>query len=227
MQRHFDEELRELKGSVMRMASLARQALMKAVEALKGRDPAAAREVMLGDAELDALELEIDERCLDLIARHQPMARDLRFITTAIRLNAELERIGDLAVDVAQRALDISARPLLKPLVDIPRLAELAARMTGEATEAFINGDADLARKVVLSDPEADALKRAVEKELVEDYMMKDGSTADRAVPLLLAARHLERVADHAVSMAEDIIYMVEARVVRHHPEALEKGPEE
>lgn len=225
MQRHFDEELRELKGSVMRMASLARQALMKAVEALKGRDPAAAREVMEGDAELDALELEIDERCLDLIARHQPMARDLRFITTAIRLNAELERIGDLAVDVAQRALDISARPLLKPLVDIPRLAELAARMTGEATEAFINGDAELARKVVLSDPEADALKRAVEKELVEEYMMKDGSTADRAVPLLLAARHLERVADHAVSMAEDIIYMVEAKVVRHHPEALEKSP--
>jgi phosphate transport system protein len=106
------------------------------------------------------------------------------------------------------------------------RLAELAARMTGEATEAFVNGDAELARKVVLSDPEADGLKRAVEKELVEDYMMKDGSTADRAVPLLLAARHLERVADHAVSMAEDIIYMVDARVVRHHPEALGKRPE-
>lgn len=227
MHRHFDEELRELKGSVMRMASLARQALMKAVEALKGRDAGAAREVMRGDAELDALELEIDERCLDLIARHQPMARDLRFLTTAIRLNAELERIGDLAVDVAQRALDLSGKPLLKPLVDIPRLAELAARMTGEATEAFINGDAELAREVVLADPEADALKRAVEKELVEDYMMKDGSTADRAVPLLLAARHLERVADHAVGMAEDIIYMVEARVVRHHPEALEKSPEE
>ncbi|HBE88989.1 MAG TPA: phosphate transport system regulatory protein PhoU [Elusimicrobia bacterium] len=226
MQRHFDEELQDLKGAVMRMASLARQALMKAVEALKGRDPAAAREVMGSDAELDALELEIDERCLDLIARHQPMARDLRFITTAIRLNAELERIGDLAVDVAQRALDLSGKPLLKPLVDIPRLAELAARMTGEATEAFVNGDAELARKVVLSDPEADGLKRAVEKELVEDYMMKDGSTADRAVPLLLAARHLERVADHAVSMAEDIIYMVEARVVRHRPGELGKRPE-
>ncbi|HOI42189.1 MAG TPA: phosphate signaling complex protein PhoU [Elusimicrobiales bacterium] len=226
MQRHFDEELRELKGSVMRLASLARQALMKSVEALKDRDPSAARAVMDGDAALDALELEIDERCLDLIARHQPMARDLRFITAAIRLNAELERIGDLAVDVAQRALDLSGKPLLKPLVDIPRLAELAARMTGEATEAFVNEDAALARKVVLSDPEADAIKRSVEKELVEGYMMKDGSTADRAVPLLLAARHLERVADHAVSMAEDIIYMVDARVVRHRPEALGKRPE-
>ncbi|KAF0126785.1 MAG: phosphate transport system protein [Elusimicrobia bacterium] len=227
MERHFDEELRELKGAVMRLASLARQALMKAVESLKDRDPAAARGVVDGDAALDALELEIDEKCLDLIARHQPMARDLRFITTAIKLNAELERIGDLAVDVAQRALELAGKPLLKPLVDIPRLAELAARMTGEATEAFINGDAELARRVVLSDPAADALKRAVEKELIEDYMMKDGSTADRAVPLLLAARHLERVADHAVSMAEDIIYMVDARVVRHHPEALGQRPEE
>ncbi len=226
MQRHFDEELRGLKGAVMRLAALARQALMKAVGALKDRDPAAARAVIAGDAALDSLELEIDERCLDLIARHQPMARDLRFITTAIKLNTDLERIGDLAVDVAQRALELSGKPLLKPLVDIPRLAELAARMTGEATEAFINGDAELARKVVLSDPEADSLKRAVEKELIEDYMMKDGSTADRAVPLLLAARHLERVADHSVSMAEDIIYMVDARVVRHHPEALGKRPE-
>lgn len=226
MHRHFDEELQELKGAVMREASLARQALMKAVEALKERDAAAARAVIDGDSALDRLELEIDERCLDLIARHQPMARDLRFITTAIRLNAELERIGDLAVDVAQRALDLSGRPLLKPLVDIPRLADLAGRMTGEAIEAFVNEDTALARRVVLADPEADALKRAVEKELVEDYMMKDGSTADRAVPLLLAARHLERVADHAVSMAEDIIYMVDARVVRHHPEALEKRPE-
>ncbi|MDQ7772474.1 MAG: phosphate signaling complex protein PhoU [Elusimicrobiales bacterium] len=226
MHRHFDEELQELKGAVMREASLARQALMKAVEALKERDAAAARAVIDGDSALDRLELEIDERCLDLIARHQPMARDLRFITTAIRLNAELERIGDLAVDVAQRALDLSGRPLLKPLVDIPRLADLAGRMTGEAIEAFVNEDTALARRVVLADPEADALKRAVEKELVEDYMMKDGSTADRAVPLLLAARHLERVADHAVSMAEDIIYMVDARVVRHHPEALGKRPE-
>jgi phosphate transport system protein len=149
------------------------------------------------------------------------MAGDLRFITTAIKLNAELERIGDLAVDVAQRAVAISEKPLLKPLVDIPRLAAAAERMTGEAIQAFIKSDIELAKKVVLSDTEADELKRAVEKELVYGYMMKDGTTSDRAVPLLLAARHLERICDHAVSMSEDIIYMVSAVVVRHHPEEL------
>ena len=221
MQRHFDEELQQLKNEILKMGALAQEAIINSVDALKNRDKAAAQKVLDADIEMDRLELFIDDKCLDLIALHQPMARDLRFITTAIKLNAELERIGDLAVDVAQRALAISDKPLLKPLVDIPRLAEVAQRMTGEAIQAFIKGDTELAKKVILSDPEADTLKRGVEKELIYDYMMKDGSTADRAVPLLLAARHLERVCDHAVSMAEDIIYMVSAVVVRHHPEEL------
>lgn len=221
MQRHFDEELQQLRNDILKMGALAQEAIINSVHALKNRDKAAAQKVIDADIEMDKLELFIDDKCLDLIALHQPMARDLRFITTAIKLNAELERIGDLAVDVAQRALAISDKPLLKPLVDIPRLAEVAQRMTGEAIQAFIKGDTELAKKVILSDPEADTLKRGVEKELICDYMMKDGSTADRAVPLLLAARHLERVCDHAVSMAEDIIYMVSAVVVRHHPEEL------
>lgn len=221
MIRHFDEELQQLKNELLKMGALAQEAIVNSVHALKNRDRAAAQKVIDADIEMDRLELVIDDKCLELIALHQPMARDLRFITTAIKLNAELERIGDLAVDVAQRALAISDKPLLKPLVDIPRLAEVAQRMTGEAIQAFVNGDTELAKKVILSDPEADTLKRGVEKELICDYMMKDGSTADRAVPLLLAARHLERVCDHAVSMAEDIIYMVSAVVVRHHPEEL------
>jgi len=221
MLRHFDEELQQLKNDILKMGALAQEAIINSVDSLKNRDKAAAQKVIDADREMDKLELFIDDKCLDLIALHQPMARDLRFITTAIKLNAELERIGDLAVDVAQRALAISDKPLLKPLVDIPKLAGVAQRMTGEAIEAFIKGDTELAKKVILSDPEADALKRGVEKELICDYMMKDGSTADRAVPLLLAARHLERVCDHAVSMAEDIIYMVDAKVVRHHPEEL------
>jgi len=219
--RHFDEELQQLKNDILRMGALAQEAIINSVDALRDRDKAAARKVIDSDVEMDRLELAIDEKCLDLIVLHQPMAGDLRFITTAIKLNAELERIGDLAVDVSQRALDISDKPLLKPLVDIPKLGEMAKRMIGDAIESFIKSDTSLAKKVVLSDPEADTLKRAVEKELINDYMMRDGSTADRAVPLLLAARHLERVCDHAVSMAEDIIYMVDARVVRHHPEEL------
>jgi len=221
MHRHFDEELQQLKNDILRMGALAQEAIVKATDALKDRDKAAARKVIDSDVEMDRLELAIDDKCLELIALHQPMAGDLRFITTAIKLNAELERIGDLSVDVAQRALDIADKPLLKPLVDIPKLGETAKRMIGDAIQAFIKGDTELAKKVVLSDSEADDLKRSVEKELIYDYMMKDGSTADRAVPLLLAARHLERVCDHAVSMAEDIIYMVSAVVVRHHPEEL------
>lgn len=221
MHRHFDEELQQLKNDILKMGALAQEAIVKAADALKDRDKAAARKIVDSDVEMDRLELAIDDKCLELIALHQPMAGDLRFITTAIKLNAELERIGDLAVDVAQRALDIADKPLLKPLVDIPKLGETAKRMIGDAIQAFIKGDTGLAKKVVLSDSEADDLKRAVEKELIYDYMMKDGSTADRAVPLLLAARHLERVCDHAVSMAEDIIYMVSAVVVRHHPEEL------
>jgi len=221
MHRHFDEELQQLKDRILEMAALAQAAIAASVEALKNRDKAAAQKVIDSDAELDRLELIIDDKCLDLIALHQPMAGDLRFITTAIKLNVELERIGDLAVDVAQRALVIADKPLLKPLVDIPRLGEIAKRMTGSAIESFITGDTELAKRVVLSDSEADVLKRSVEKELIYGYMMKDGSTADRAVPLLLTARHLERICDHAVSMAEDIIYMVSAVVVRHHPEEL------
>ena len=221
MQRHFDEELNHLKGQLARLAAMAQEAITVAVEALKNRDAAAAQRVIDSDVGMDSLELVIDDKCLDLIALHQPMAGDLRFITTAIKLNAELERIGDLAVDVAQRALELSGRPELKPLVDIPRLAGIAKRMTGDAIQAFLEGDAALAKKVILADSEADELKRAVEKELIYDYMMKDAATADRAVPLLLAARHLERVCDHAVSMAEDIVYMVSAVVVRHHPEEL------
>lgn len=222
MHRHFDEELRNLKGELERMAALAQSAITEAAVALKNRDGAAAQRVVDSDVRMDSLELVIDDKCLDLIALHQPMAGDLRFITTAIKLNAELERIGDLAVDVAQRALELAGKPELKPLVDIPKLADIAVRMTGRAIEAFVKSDVALAKRVILSDSEADELKRAVEKELIHDYMMKDGSTADRAVPLLLAARHLERVCDHAVSMAEDIVYMVSAVVVRHHPEELE-----
>ncbi|HCC47146.1 MAG TPA: phosphate transport system regulatory protein PhoU [Elusimicrobia bacterium] len=221
MHRHFDDELRQLKGELVRMADMAQSAITQAVEALKNRDKAAAQRVIDSDVGMDSLELVIDDKCLDLIALHQPMAGDLRFITTAIKLNAELERIGDLAVDVAQRAIEIADKPMLKPLVDIPRLADAAKRMTGQAIEAFVNSDTALAKKVILSDSEADELKRRVEKELVYDYMIKDGSTADRAVPLLLTARHLERICDHAVSMAEDIVYMVSAVVVRHHPEEL------
>ena len=224
MERHFDEELRDLSNDILKIGAFAQEAIYKSIEALKNRDKEMAKSVVENDKKIDELELSIDEKCLDLIARHQPMAKDLRFITTGMKLNNELERIADIAVDIAQRVLELVDKPLLKPLVDIPQLSSIAQDMVKTAIDAFIKGDIELATKVLLSDPEADKLRNAIQKELVEEYMVKDGSTSLRAVQLLLIARFLERICDHATNIAEDIIYMVKAQVVRHHPERLKEN---
>jgi phosphate transport system protein len=203
------------------MGAYAEEAIFKSVEALRNRDKALANSVIDNDNNIDKLELTVDERCIDLIARHQPMAKDLRFITTGMKINAELERIADIAVDIAQRTLEIVDKPLLKPLVDIPKLAEVAQNMVKMAIDSFVKGDIGLAKKVLLSDPEADNLRNLIQKELIEDYMLKDASTAPRAVQLLLIARFLERICDHTTNIAEDVVYMVQAEVVRHHPEKI------
>ena len=222
MERHFDEELKSLHADILKMAALAQEAINKSVEALKNRDKAEAEEVIRKDNEIDELELKIDEKCIDLIARHQPMAGDLRFIATGMKINAELERIADLAVDIAERVSILVTQPVLKPLVDIPKLSTIAQNMVRGSIDAFIKKDVALARQVVLSDPEADKLRDLVQDELINDYISRDAKTADRAVPLLLIARHLERICDHATNIAEDVIYMVEAKVVKHHTEELE-----
>jgi phosphate transport system protein len=138
-----------------------------------------------------------------------------------MKINAELERIADIAVDIAQRTLEIVDRPLLKPLVDIPKLTAVAQEMVKMAIDSFVRGDIELAKKVLLSDAEADNLRNLIQKELIEDYMLKDASTSPRAVQLLLIARFLERICDHATNIAEDVIYMVQAEVVKHHPEKI------
>lgn len=221
MERHLDQELKVLNKDVLKMGAYAEEAIFKSVEALKNRDRGLAKSVIDNDANIDKLELAVDEKCIDLIARYQPMAKDLRFITTGMKINAELERIADIAVDIAQRTLEIVDKPLVKPLVDIPKLAAVAQNMVKMAIDSFVKGDIELAKKVLLSDPEADNLRNLIQKELVEDYMLKDASTAPRAVQLLLIARFLERICDHTTNIAEDVIYMVQAEVVRHHPEKL------
>lgn len=223
MQRHFDEELKELKTTILKMGALVEESIFRSVDSLKKLNADEAKKVIGADKAIDELELAIDEKCLDLLVLQQPMAVDLRFIAMAMKITTDLERIGDLAVDIAQRVLELADKPLLKPLVDIPRLAVIAQKMTREVIEAFINKDADLAMKVILSDSEADELRNAVQKELVNDYMVRDGATAPRAVALLLVARHLERICDHATNIAEDIIYVVKAEVVKHHPERLKE----
>nr|MBU1328446.1 phosphate signaling complex protein PhoU [Candidatus Omnitrophota bacterium] len=223
MERHVDQELKSLNQDILKMGAFAEEAIYKSVEALKNRDKALAKSVIDNDNNVDQLELAIDEKCIDLIARYQPMAKDLRFITTGMKINSELERIADIAVDIAQRTLELVDKPLLKPLIDIPKLTSVAQNMVKMSIDAFIKGDIELAKKVLLSDPEANNLRNMIQKELTEDYMAKDPSSAPRAVQLLLITRFLERICDHTTNIAEDVIYMVQAEVVKHHPEKLKE----
>ena len=220
MERHFDEELKDLHKDILQMAAMVEESIYKSIEALKDRDKPLADEVINADGKIDRLELVIDEKCIDLIARHQPMAGDLRFIATGMKINAELERIADIAVDICERVLELVDKPILKPLIDIPKLSVIAQDMVHKAIDAFVKKDVELARKVVLSDSEADNLRNLIQEELVNEYMAKDPTTAPRAVPLLLIARYLERICDHATNIAEDVTYMVEGKVVKHHSES-------
>jgi phosphate transport system protein len=221
MERHVDQELKILNQEILQMGAFAEEAIYKSIEALKNKDGKLAESVIANDNNVDKLELAIDEKCIDLIARYQPMAKDLRFITTGMKINAELERIADIAVDIAQRTLELVDKPLLKPLVDIPKLASVAQNMVKMSIDSFIKGDIELAKKVLLSDPEANELRNLIQKELTEDYMAKDSSSVPRAVQLLLIVRFLERICDHTTNIAEDVIYMVQAEVVKHQPEKL------
>jgi phosphate transport system protein len=221
MQRHFDDELKGLNQDILKMGAYAEEAIYLSVEALKNRDKELAKKIIANDNNVDKLELAIDEKCIDLIARYQPMAKDLRFITTGMKINSELERIADIAVDIAQRTLEIVDKPLLKPLIDIPKLAAVAQNMVKMAIDSFVKADIESAKKVLLTEPEANELRNRIHQELVDDFMAKDASTAPRAVQLLLIARFLERMCDHTTNIAEDVIYMVQAEVVKHHPERL------
>ncbi|MGE5196985.1 MAG: phosphate signaling complex protein PhoU [Deltaproteobacteria bacterium] len=222
MERHFDEELTQLHKDMLKMGVMAQESIYKSIEALSKREGEMARKVVIDDKKIDELELIIDERCIDLIARYQPMAGDLRFIATAMKINADLERIADLAVDISQRVLELVDKPLLKPLIDIPKLSAIAQAMVRDCIDAFVGKNIELAKKVILSDPQADELRDRVQDELINDFMARDPATAGRAVPLLLIARHLERICDHATNIAEDVVYMVEGKVVKHHPEELD-----
>ncbi len=221
MERHFDEELATLKKDILYEGALVQQAIANSIQALKVLNKDEAERIIADDKLLDDLEVKIVKTCVDLLALRQPMAVDLRFITMAMQINTDLERMGDLAVDICQRVLELVDKPLLKPLVDIPKLSIVATEMTREVISAFLNEDAELAKKVILRDNEADNLRNLVQTELINDYMSKDCASIPRALPLLLVARHLERICDHATNIAEDIIYMIEAKMVKHHPEKL------
>jgi phosphate transport system protein len=214
VERHFERDLEELKEQLLRMGGRAEGIILKAVDALRRRDAALAREVFADDKVIDRLELDIDDRCLRLLALQQPLARDLRFITAALKISNDLERVGDHAVN----ALQLAGESLLRLLPDIPRMAELASGMLHEALDAFVRDDADTARRICERDDEVDQLNRKVFREMI-DQMVADPATISRAMELVLVARNLERVGDMATNVAEEVVFIAEARVIKHHAE--------
>jgi len=215
MQRHFDEELKQLKERLLTMAGMAEQAVGKSVKALVERDPKLAEAVIEEDAIVNRLEVEIEETCLNLLARYQPEAKDLRTIAMIFKIVNDLERVGDQGVNVGERTLDLLKEPLLKPLIDIPKMAILAQQMLKDSLDSFVNQDADLARAVCRRDDEVDHLNDQVYHELLV-YMTQDPKTITRAIDLILVGRHLERVADHATNIAEDVYYLVRGTTIKH-----------
>jgi phosphate transport system protein len=218
MERPFDEELKALKEKLLEMAARAEEQIALAIRGLKDREEKLACQVLDREESINLLDIEIDEMCMRLLALRQPMATDLRFITSAMKISSDLERIGDLAVNIAERTIDLLKSPQLKPLIDIPRMAQMTQEMVRDALNAFINGDDKLARDVCERDDNVDQLNNQVFRELLT-YMMEDQGTISRAVDLILVGRHLERIADHATNIGEDVIYMVRGRTIKHHIE--------
>jgi phosphate transport system protein len=218
---HFREELEELQSKLLEMGGLVEASIHNSVYALVERDEAKAKEVMWAEALINQKEMEIDDLATRLLALFQPMARDLRFITAVIKINSDLERMGDLAVNITERAMSLMKEPVLRPLIDIPRIAELTESMVHRSLDAFARGDAAMARDVLLSDDEVDHLRDAVYNELLL-FMEEERTTVNRAVSLMFIAQNLERIADHSTNIAEDVLFLVKGIDVRHHAETRE-----
>jgi phosphate transport system protein len=218
MDRHFDEELRVLKEKLIKMSSIAEEMIAKSINALKERKGELVNEVLEQEKMVNEMQMEIDDFAFKLIALHQPAASDLRFIISAIKINSDLERIADLAVNIVERVQDLLKEPPLKPLIDLPQMATIAQNMVKDSIGAFIDRNADLAREVCRRDDQVDSLNGQIFAELYA-YMIRDSASINRAIDLLLVARHLERIADHATNIGEDVFYIVKGRDIRHHHE--------
>ena len=216
--RHFQEELEQLKTRLLEMGGLAEEQVRIAIKGLVDRDHDHIDRVLTSDEPLNALHIEIDNRCFTLLALFQPMAADLRAIVAAVKINTDLERVGDLAVNIAEAARRYVQRPPVKKLIDIPRMAGIAQSMLRDALDAFVRRDMQLARQVLNEDDKLDDLKTQIFRELLT-YMLQDPSTIEPSLELILISRHLERIGDHATNIAEDFIFIVSARDVRHHPD--------
>ena len=213
--REYESQLTELREGLLLMAGRVEQMIRDASKALIERDPELARRTIESDHKVNRSEVEIDELCLLILARRQPMASDLRFITLALKMVTDLERIGDLAVNICERAIDLSPQPQLEPREDIPRMSEVVQWMVRESIDAFVAGDAERARKVIDRDTEVDQLYTRVFRELLA-MMLADSTTVERGIHMQSVAKWLERMADHATNLAEEVIFMLKGKDIRH-----------
>jgi phosphate transport system protein len=214
--RHFQEELDTLQERLLAMGGLAEERVRSAIQGLHDRNPELVDRVLIADGPINRLHVEIDDRCFKLLALHQPMAADLRAIVAAVKINTDLERVGDLAVNIAEAATRCLRHPPVTPLMDVLRMGDIAQDMLRDALDAFVRRDVALAEAVLARDDQLDALKTQIVCEFLT-YMLSEPSTIEPALDLILVARHLERIGDHATNVAEDVIFMVSARDVRHH----------
>jgi phosphate transport system protein len=220
MQRHFDRDIDELKQLLLRMGAVVEDAIGLAIRALLERDTQVAERVIAADTMIDQMELDIDQHTIELIAKMQPAAVDLRFVATAMKITPELERIADLAVDVCERAIELNREPPLKPLIDIPRLAKMAQDMVRQSLDSFVRGDAVLAREVIARDDEVDLLTEQSFRELLT-YMLEDSRNISRAIRLTFVGKYFERMADGATNICEMVVYLVEGKVIKHSNESV------
>ena len=211
----FEDELSDLKVQILKMGSLVEEAIDRSIKSLVERNSDLARQVIENDTRINALDVSIDEECIRLIALRQPTAGDLRFITTAMKITTDLERMGDYAVDICERALELNEEPQLKPYIDIPRMAEVAEGMVRDALQAFLEKNTSLAYEVIKRDDEVDQLTVQIFNELLL-FMIKDSTTITRAIKISYISKYLERIADHATNLTEMVVYMNEGKMIRH-----------
>ncbi len=215
MERHFEEDFDKLKSKILMMGTLVEEQIRHALTALIERDEALARQVIENDHQVNTFDVEIDEMALDALARYQPVAKDLRFVTTAMKISSELERMSDLAENVCERAIELNEEPQLKPYIDIPHMAERARIMVKESLDSFVKMDSALARKVVHDDDFVDNLTEQLFRELLS-FMIENPRTISRAIRLSFISKYIERIADHATNVAELVVYLVEGKIIRH-----------
>jgi phosphate transport system protein len=215
MERHFEEEFDRIKSKILMMGSLVEDQIRNALTALVERDEALARQVIENDRSVNTLDVEIDEMALECLARYQPIAKDLRFVTTAMQIASELERMSDLAENICERAIELNEEPQLKPYIDIPHMAERARIMVKESLDAFVKMDSALARKVIQDDDFVDNLTEQLFRELLS-FMIENPKTINRAIRLSFISKYIERIADHATNVAELVVYRVEGKIIRH-----------